>query len=130
MLIMDWIEIRLSVDGEAAEAIAELLQKYGHQGVSIEQEGIMPDSWDEGEVPPPERLTIRAYIPDDERASDAKKQLETALGHMSLMYPMPTPQYHMVSETDWAEAWKAHYHPVRLYSPHFPFYLQGNQTLP
>ena len=111
---MDWIEIRLSVDGEAAEAIAELLQKYGHQGVSIEQEGIMPDSWDEGEVPPPERLTVRAYIPDDERADDAKAQLETALGHMSLMYPMPTPQYHMVSETDWAEAWKAHYHPVRI----------------
>lgn len=110
----DWIEIKLSVDGEAAEAVAELLQRYGHQGVSIEQEGIMPDAWDEGEVPPPQRLTVRAYLPDDHRAADARQQLETALGHMNMMYPMPTPVYTVVKEADWAEAWKAHYHPVRI----------------
>lgn len=111
---MKWIEIKLSVDGEAAEAISDLLQRYGHQGVSIEQEGIMPDSWDEGDVPPPEKLTVRAYIPADERAEAAKEKLETALGHMNMMYPMPTPVYTMVDEEDWAEAWKSHYHPVRL----------------
>jgi len=111
---MDWIEISLQTDGEAAEAIAELLQRYGHQGVSIEQMGIMPDSWDEGEVPPPEQLLVRAYIPDDDRVTEAKAKLETALGHMSMMYPMPKPVYRNVQETDWAEAWKAHYHPVRL----------------
>jgi len=109
-----WIEIKLSVDGEAAEAVSELLQRYGHQGVSIEQEGIMPDSWDEGEVPPPEKLTVRAYIPADDRAEAAKTKLETALHHMNMMYPMPQPQYTLVDEQDWAEAWKSHYHPVRL----------------
>src|SRR3982750_3482897 len=76
---MDWIEIALSVDGESAEAVAELLQRYGHQGVAIEQEGIMPELYDEGATPPPTRLTIRAYIPDDNRAEDAKLRLETAL---------------------------------------------------
>lgn len=111
---MDWIEISLQADGEAAEAIAELLQRFGHQGVSIEQLGIMPDSWDDGEVPPAENLMIRAYLPDDDRLPAAKEQLETALGHMSLMYPMPKPIYRKVQETDWAEAWKVHYHPVRL----------------
>lgn len=111
---MDWIEIALSVDGEAAEAVAELLQRFGHQGVSVEQEGILPDRYDEGEVPPARRLTVRAYIPADERATEAKLRLERALGHMSLMYPMPTPVYTIVHEEDWAEAWKAHYHPVRL----------------
>jgi ribosomal protein L11 methyltransferase len=111
---MDWIEISLSVDGEAAEAVAELLQRYGHQGVAIEQEGIPPDQWDDGEALPASRLTVRAYIPDDERAGEAKTQLETALGHMSMMYPMPTPVYAIVKEDDWAEAWKVHYHPVRV----------------
>lgn len=111
---MDWIEIALSVDGESAEAVAELLQRYGHQGVAIEQEGILPEMYDDGEAPPPSRLTIRAYIPADERAEDAKLKLESALGHMSLMYPMPIPTYTIVHETDWAEAWKAHYHPVRI----------------
>ncbi len=112
--MVDWIEIKMSVDGEAAEAVAELLQRYGHQGVSIEQEGIMPDAWDDGEVPPPQRLTVRAYLPDDHRAADARQQLEAALGHMNMMYPMPTPTYTVVKEADWAEAWKAHYHPVRI----------------
>jgi ribosomal protein L11 methyltransferase len=111
---MKWIEIKLSVDGEAAEAIAELLQRYGHQGVSIEQEGIMPDAWDDGEVPPAERLTVRAYIPADERAEATTRQFEDALRYMNMMYPMPTPVYTLIDEADWAEAWKAHYKPIRL----------------
>lgn len=109
-----WLEVALSVDGEAAEATAELLQRYGYQGVAIEQEGIMPEAWDDGDVPPAERLTVRAYLSVDERLEDTKARLEAALGHMSLMYPMPTPTYRTVEEADWAEAWKAHYHPVRL----------------
>jgi len=111
---MDWLEIALSVDGEAAEAVAELLQRYGHQGVAIEQEGIPPEEWDDGAALPAQRLTIRAYLPADERAEDAKLRLEAALGHMSLMYPMPQPVYTIVKEDDWAEAWKAHYHPIRI----------------
>jgi ribosomal protein L11 methyltransferase len=111
---MDWIEVALSVDGESAEAVAELLQRYGHQGVAIEQEGIPPEEWDDGEALPAQMLTIRAYLPADERAEDAKLRLEAALGHMSLMYPMPRPAYSIVKEEDWAEAWKAHYHPIRI----------------
>ncbi len=111
---MDWIEISLSVDGEAAEAVAELLNRYGHQGVAVEQEGIMPEAWDDGEVPPVTRMTVRAYIPSDERTEDAKLRLEAALGHMSLMYPMPMPTYKAVKEEDWANAWKANYHPLRI----------------
>ena len=110
----NWIEVSLVVDGEAAEAVADLLQRYGHQGVSVEQNGIMPDTWDEDEVPTPESLTVRAYLPDDNRAGEAKQQLETALKHMSMMYPMPTPTYTIVEEDDWAEAWKVHYQPVRI----------------
>ncbi len=111
---MNWIEIALSVDGEAAEAVADLLQRYGHQGVAIEQEDIPHDQWDDGDALSAQRLTVLAYLPDDQRAEDAKLQLETALGHMSLLYPMPNPTYRMVKEEDWAEAWKAHYHPLRI----------------
>lgn len=111
---MDWIEISLSVDGESAEAVAELLQRYGHQGVAIEQDGIMPEMWDDGDVPEPTRLIIRAYIVADDRVEEAKAKLEQALGYMNLMYPMPKPVYRVVKEDDWAEAWKVHYQPVRL----------------
>jgi ribosomal protein L11 methyltransferase len=31
-----------------------------------------------------------------------------------MMYPMPAPTYSLVDEQDWADAWKVHYHPVRI----------------
>jgi ribosomal protein L11 methyltransferase len=112
---MKWIEIALTVDGEAAEAVAELLQRYGHQGVSVEQADIAPDmdAW-EDEIPSAQSLLVRAYIPDDERTTEIKTQLEAALGHLNMMYPMPKPIYTVVNDEDWAEAWKANYHPVRI----------------
>ena len=109
-----WIEISLKVDGESAEAVAEVLERFGHQGVALEQDGIPPDTWDEDQVPPPQSLTLRAYFPADDRLEATKAQLETALGHMRLMYPMPTPVYRSIQADDWAEAWKAHYEPLRV----------------
>ncbi len=109
-----WIEVSLRADGESAEAIAEVLARYGHQGVSIEQTGIPPDTWDESEIPPPQQVMLRAYIPDDEGIETTKAELEAALGHMRLMYPMPQPVYRRLNAEDWAEAWKAHYQPLRI----------------
>ncbi len=110
----DWIEVSLRVDGESAEAVAEVLARFGHQGVAIEQDGIPPDTWDETEVPPAKDLLLRAYFPADTTLDDKKNELETALGHMRLMYPMPTPSYRKLQAKDWSEAWKAHYQPIRI----------------
>ncbi|MCY3575519.1 MAG: 50S ribosomal protein L11 methyltransferase [Chloroflexi bacterium] len=109
-----WIEVSLRVDGESAEAIAEVLGRYGHQGVSLEQADIRPDTWDEADLPPADSLILRAYFPDDVRAAATKAQLEAALGHMRLLYPMPEPVYRLVREDDWSQAWKAHYQPLRI----------------
>lgn len=110
---MKWIEITLEADGESAEVIAEILQRYGHQGVAIEQGGFYIETW-EDEVPPADKLLVRAYIPDDDRAPEAKKQLEEALYQLGRMYPMPQPTYTVLNDEDWAEAWKVNYHPLRL----------------
>lgn len=104
----------MRVDGESAEALAEVMGRFGHQGVSLEQVGISPDIWDEDEVPPAEQLLLRAYFRDDDSFPGKRRELETALGHMRLMYPMPNPSYSTVREDDWAEAWKAHYQPLRV----------------
>jgi ribosomal protein L11 methyltransferase len=110
---MHWIEITLDADGESAEVIAEILQRYGHQGVAIEQAGFDLEMW-EDELPAPERLLVRAYLPADERAESAKQALEEALFQLGRLYPMPTPRYAEVDDQDWAEAWKVHYNPLRL----------------
>lgn len=110
---MNWIEVSLEVDGEAAEAVADVLRRYGHQGVAIEQAGFPMEVWPD-EIPPADRLIVRAYFPDDERAADAQQKLREALWHMHMLYPMPEPAFRVVRDEDWAEAWKQHYHPVRL----------------
>lgn len=111
---MRWLELSLCVAGEAAEAVAALLGRYGHQGVVIEQNGIPPDAWDDGAAPPPASLTLRAWFPQDPRNEELRLQLESALGHMSLMLPLPRPVWRYVDDEDWAHAWKQHYRPLRI----------------
>ncbi|MBN1680549.1 MAG: 50S ribosomal protein L11 methyltransferase [Anaerolineae bacterium] len=111
--MMDWIEVSLEVDGEAAEAVADVLFRYGHQGVVIEQAGFPSEVWPDA-IPPADRLIVRAYFPDDDQADDARQKLREALWHMSRLYPIPEPAFRVVKDEDWAEAWKAHYHPLRL----------------
>ncbi len=109
-----WIEVSLRVDGESAEAVAEVLARYGHQGVSLEQADIAPEAWDESDLRPAQELILRAYLPDDGELKSKQRQLEAALGHLRLDYPMPAPAYRSLDEADWAEAWKAHYRPLRV----------------
>jgi ribosomal protein L11 methyltransferase len=110
---MNWIEVSLEVDGEAAEAVADVLRRYGHQGVAIEQAGFPIEVWPD-DIPPADRLIVRAYLPEDDKAEAKKQQLREALYHMGRLYPMPEPIFNVLHDEDWAEAWKKHYHPLRL----------------
>lgn len=109
-----WIEVSMRVDGEAAEAIAQELQRWCHQGVAIEQADIEQDMFDESDLPPAETLLIRGYFPNDADGEEKRLQIQRALGYMNMMLPMPTPQFKIVADEDWADAWKKHYKPVRL----------------
>jgi len=110
----EWVEVSLRVNGEAAEAIAQELQRWCHQGISIEQAAIEPDTFDEDALPAAEELIVRGYFPVDAQAEETQLQIQRALGYMNMMLPMPQPQFRSVRDEDWAEAWKAHYQPVRL----------------
>ncbi len=111
---MRWIEVAMNADGESAEVISEVLQRYGHQGVSIEQAGFDMEKWEDELPPAGGAVIVRAYLPDDDRAEAAKTQLEEALFQLSRLYPMPQPTYTLLDDQDWAEAWKVNYHPLRL----------------
>jgi ribosomal protein L11 methyltransferase len=107
-----WIEVSLEVDGEGAEAVADVLRRYAHQGVAIEQTypgEIWPD-----EAAPPGKLSVRAYFPDDHQANETKRQIQEALYYLGRLHPLPAPSFRTVNEEDWADAWKQHYHPIRV----------------
>ncbi|GAB4569514.1 MAG: 50S ribosomal protein L11 methyltransferase [Anaerolineae bacterium] len=113
---MEWIEVSLETDGEAAEAIADLMQQYGYQGVVIEQLGIDGDAWEEDLVHLPSRVIVRAYLPQDGQTEALKRKLEDGLRYLhQISESVPTdPTYTVVREEDWAEAWKVHYRPLRV----------------
>jgi ribosomal protein L11 methyltransferase len=128
---MNWIEVSLEVDSEAAEAVADILRRYGHQGVAIEQAGFAPEVWPD-QVPPADRLIVRAYFPDSDRAEAQKQQLREAIWHLSQLYPIPEPAFAVVQDEDWAEAWKKHYEPLRLGRRLFicPVWVETAETRP
>jgi len=109
-----WVEVSMRVDGEAAEAIAQELQKWCHQGVAIEQADIEEGKWDDGDTPPVSALIVRGYFYNDSEAEEKRFQIERSMSFLNMMLPMPKPEWKIVADEDWADAWKKHYHPVRL----------------
>ena len=108
----NWLEISLTLDGELAEAVADVLARYAHQGVSIESTAIEVDPDDEGRPIGP--LRVRAFIPVDESLEATQQKIEQDLFYLGMIRPLPTPVYTPVADADWAELWKAQYHPIRV----------------
>ena len=101
---MDFIEIAvIGIDGEAAETVSELFNRYGHGGAVIE--ATAPDF---------ERLTVRTVIAseDDERLRHIEMML--ALIGQALPHGLPEPRLQFVGKSDWATSWREHFHVVRI----------------
>ncbi len=94
---MEWLEISLTVEAEAAEAVAEVLSRYAPQGVAI----------DLGDAPTAERVTVRAYLIRDETIEERQRQVEEGLWHLSQIWPMPAPTFTPIADQDWTASWKA-----------------------
>jgi ribosomal protein L11 methyltransferase len=110
---VNWIQVTVKVDGEAAEAVAEALRPFAHGGVSLEQAAA---DLSPGAARPQleEEITVSIYYPAAEDSPARRRRLEEILWHMSQLYPIPAPAFQAVREEDWANAWKQHYRPLRI----------------
>lgn len=105
-------EISVTVDGEAAEAVAEVLRPFAYQdGVVLEQLGD-PNDPDPLAVEP--EVTVKIYVPEKDDTPDLRRRLQEILYHLNRLYPVPPPTFKTLEEKDWANAWKEHYHPFRV----------------
>jgi ribosomal protein L11 methyltransferase len=107
-----WLEVSLTVDGEMAEAVAEVLARFIPNGVAIESTAIQTEL--EGEGYPIGPLRVCGYLPVNERLEATRQKIEEALWYLGRISPLPDPQFNTVQEQDWAEAWKQHYHPIAI----------------
>jgi ribosomal protein L11 methyltransferase len=95
--MVEWLEISVTVESEAAEAVAEVLSRYAHHGVAIEAG---PEGWNAGPV------VARAYLPANDQLRANRRRVEEALWHLGQIQPIPAATFRPVAEADWAEAWK------------------------
>jgi len=126
-----WLQVSLTVDGESAEAVAEVLARFAPNGVVIESTHVEfpPNSdFDQdaiGIISGP--LRVYGFLPIDiaptpelneqkvlqsSHVQSQLREIEEALWHLGFIRPLPIPQVNIVFETDWAAAWKQHYHPI------------------
>lgn len=100
-----------------AEAAADVLTRFAPAGVAIESlatESAFSIQPDDAEGRPIGPLAVRAYLPANDRLEETRRRLEEALWHLGHIRTLPQPEYRAVAEADWAEAWKAHYRPIRV----------------
>lgn len=111
-----WHELNVTCDPEAVEAVCELFSRYVAGGVAIEEPYTLHD---DGQAHVPlagAPVTIRAYVPDDEHGAEARARMEEGLWYLGRIDvgKVGTLTTRRVAEEDWANAWKEHYHVLRL----------------
>ena len=109
---MNWLEVSLTVDGEMAEAVAEVLARYIPNGVVIESTAIKANVEDEGHPVGP--LRVCGYLPVDGQLEDTRQRIEEALYFLGRIQPLPEPLFKPIDEVNWAEPWKQHYRPIAI----------------
>lgn len=109
---MNWLEVSLTVNGELAEAVADVLARFAPNGVTTEQAVKFNDEEDEGTPVGP--ITVRAYLPANEGLEEQRQKLEESLYYLGMIQPLPTPVFTPLVDQDWMEAWKMRYQPIPI----------------
>jgi ribosomal protein L11 methyltransferase len=108
----NWLEVSLTVNGELAEAVADVLARFAPNGVVTEQAVKFTDEEDEGT--PVGEITVRAYLTADETLEETRQKLEESLYYLGMIQPLPAPVFRPVADQNWMEAWKARYQPIPI----------------
>ena len=113
-----WLELSVSVDQEAVEAVSEILSRVAPGGVSVEVPFRLVDEGLAATPEPGGSATLRAYIPaiDATAAQASIDQVTRDLGHLQAfgLRPIGDLAVQPVHEEDWAAAWKQHFPVLRV----------------
>jgi len=107
-----WLEVSLTVNGELAEAVADVLARFAPNGVMTEQGVKYTDDEDAGTPAGP--ITVRAYLEMNDQVEGKRQKLEESLYYLGMIQPLPAPIYKQIADQNWMEAWKQHYKPILI----------------
>jgi ribosomal protein L11 methyltransferase len=109
---MNWLEVSLIVNGELAEAVADVLARFAFSGVMMEQGVKYTDDEDAGTPTGP--ITVRAYLEINDQIEETRQKLEESLYYLGMIQPLPAASYKEIADQNWMEAWKQHYKPILI----------------
>lgn len=112
MADIKWLEVSLVVDGEMAEAVSEVLDRYTSGGVVVESGVTFMNDEDEGTPSGP--VKVFGYIINDANIEESRRRVEEALWHLHTIRELPTPVFKPIADENWMAAWKEHYHPIPI----------------
>ncbi len=112
-----WLECSLETDAETAEAIHEALFPIVSGRIALEQTngaaGVAVARWEDEAPQGP--VIVRAWIALDEPDTHERcTQVERALAALRLIRPLPQPSWRETRQSDWTEAWRASFQPLRI----------------
>ena len=107
---MNWLEVSLTVNGELAEAVADVLARFAYSGVMMEQGVKYTDDEDAGTPTGP--ITVRVYLEMNDQIEETRQKLEESLYYLGRIQSLPPASYREIADQNWMEAWKQHYKPI------------------
>lgn len=107
-----WLEVSLTVDGELAEAVAEVLDRFASGGVVVESNVKYRNVEDEGTPYGP--VKVYGFLTVDETLEEKRHKLEEALWYLNAIRELPPAVYREIADQNWMTAWKEHYRPIEI----------------
>jgi len=113
---MRWLELTVQTHPEAIESVSELLSRHTPGGVAIEEPIELVGEGQEYRVLTGQPVQVHAYLPMDGSEEEARQRIAEGLWHLSRLGPqfVGELQTRIVSEEDWANAWKDYYHVTHI----------------
>ncbi|HHX01476.1 MAG TPA: 50S ribosomal protein L11 methyltransferase [Firmicutes bacterium] len=118
----DWQEVKVLVYQEASEAASEIMLQHGAHGVAFEGDALIQEAvanrWGDffPELSGDQRVIIKAYFHVSKTEAELSQMLKEieGLSKFGLQVGQVELTARVISETEWAFAWKQHYHPVSI----------------
>ena len=123
---MKWTEVSILTTNEAVEAVSNILHEAGASGVVIEDSGeLTKERIDQfGEIYalnpsdfPKNGVVVKAYLSATSFLAETVEEIKAAITNL-INYDINIGENLLsiseVNEEDWATAWKAYYHPVKI----------------
>jgi ribosomal protein L11 methyltransferase len=100
-----WIEIAVESHPEAVEAVSEILDRVGYNGIAVD----VP-------LEPTRPHIVKAYLVYDHAARIKVRRVKEAIGRLRAfgLGPVSEVAVRRIADEDWLESWKAQFTPIRI----------------